>query len=115
MIEDNNKVTIKIRDGVKWSDGEPLKIEDLIQPYLIIGHQDYAGVRYDSDFQNIVGAVEYHDGKADTISGLKKVDETTLEISFNKIISSNLLRWRWTMGLCCTKSYRKRYSNCRFT
>ncbi|MEK5146325.1 oligopeptide ABC transporter substrate-binding protein [Psychrobacillus sp. FSL K6-4615] len=83
--EASNKATIKIQDGVKWSDGEPLKIEDLIQPYLIIGHPDYAGVRYDSDFQNIVGAVEYHDGKADTISGLKKVDETTLEISFNKV------------------------------
>ncbi|SFQ23951.1 peptide/nickel transport system substrate-binding protein [Psychrobacillus psychrotolerans] len=83
--EASNKATIKIQEGVKWSDGEPLKIEDLIQPYLIIGHPDYAGVRYDSDFQNIVGAVEYHDGKADTISGLKKVDETTLEISFNKV------------------------------
>lgn len=81
----NNKATVKIQEGIKWSDGEPLKVEDLIQPYLIIGHPDYAGVRYDSDFQNIVGAVEYHDGKADTISGLKKVDETTLEISFNKI------------------------------
>ncbi|MDI2589671.1 oligopeptide ABC transporter substrate-binding protein [Psychrobacillus sp. NEAU-3TGS] len=83
--QDNNKVLVKIREGVKWSDGEPLKIEDLIQPYLIIGHKDYTGVRYDVDFQNIVGAVEYHDGKADTISGLKKLDETTLEISFNKL------------------------------
>ncbi|MGE6487687.1 oligopeptide ABC transporter substrate-binding protein [Paenisporosarcina sp. NPDC076898] len=83
--QDNNKATVKIREGVKWSDGEPLKVEDLMQPYLIIGHKDYTGVRYDADFQNIVGAVEYHDGKADTISGLKKVDETTLEISFNKL------------------------------
>jgi len=83
--QENNKATITIKDGVKWSDGEPLKIEDLIQPYLIIGSPDYTGVRYDSDFQNIVGAVEYHEGKADTISGMKKVDETTLEISFNKL------------------------------
>ncbi|MEK4484872.1 oligopeptide ABC transporter substrate-binding protein [Psychrobacillus sp. FSL H8-0484] len=80
-----NKAIIKIREGVKWSDGEPLKIEDLIYPYLIIGHPDYQGIRYDGDFQNIIGAVEYHDGKADTISGLKKVDESTLEISFNKL------------------------------
>ena len=98
--EANNKATMKIQEGVKWSDGEPLKIEDLIQPYLIIGHPDYAGVRYDSDFQNIVGAVEYHDGKADTISGLKKVDETTLEISFNKVSPAIYLRWRWTLVLC---------------
>ena len=83
--QDNNKVTLTIKDGVKWSDGEPLKIEDLIQPYLIIGHKDYTGVRYDADFQNIVGAVEYNAGTADTISGLKKVDEKTLEISFIKL------------------------------
>lgn len=78
-------VTVKIREGVKWSDGEPLKIEDLIQPYLTIGHPDYTGVRYDLDLQNIVGIEEYNAGKADTISGLKKVDETTLEISLKTI------------------------------
>ena len=81
----NNKAIVKIREGIKWSDGQPLKIEDLIQPYLIIGHPDYEGVRYDGDFQNIIGAVDYHNGKADTISGLKKVDDTTLEISFTKL------------------------------
>lgn len=83
--QENKKATIKIREGIKWSDGEPLKVEDLIQPYLIIGHPDYTGVRYDADFQNIVGAIEYHDGKADTISGLKKIDETTLEISLIQV------------------------------
>ncbi|OZS79109.1 oligopeptide ABC transporter substrate-binding protein [Tetzosporium hominis] len=77
--------TITINGDYKWSDGEPLKAEDIIQPYLIIGHPDYAGVRYDADFQNIVGAVEYHDGKADTISGIKKIDDKTVEITFNKV------------------------------
>ena len=81
----NNKVTVKIREGVKWSDGEPLKIEDLIYAYEIIGHPEYTGVRNDGDFQNIVGAVEYTAGQAETISGLKKVDETTLEIQFKKL------------------------------
>lgn len=77
--------TITINQDTLWSDGEPLKAEDLIQPYLIIGHPDYAGVRYDADFQNIVGAVEYHDGKADTISGITKVDDKTIQIQFNKV------------------------------
>lgn len=84
--EKNNKAIIKIREGVKWSDGEPLKIEDVILPYEIIGHPDYTGVRYDTTFQNIIGAKEYHDGKADTISGIKKINETTLEIQF-KVLS----------------------------
>lgn len=81
----NKKVTIKIRKTVKWSDGEPLKIEDVILPYLIIGHPSYTGVRYDSSFQNIVGAEEYHNGKDKTISGIKKIDNQTVEISFKQL------------------------------
>lgn len=83
--DDPNIVTIKIREGVKWSDGEPLKIEDLILPYHIIGNKEYTGVRYDSEFRNIVGAEEYHNGETDTISGLVKVDETTLELHLKEV------------------------------
>lgn len=78
-------VTVKIRENVKWSDGEPLKIEDLIYPYYIIGHKDYTGVRYDGDPRNIVGMEEYHDGKSDTISGIKKVDDLTYTLELKSI------------------------------
>nr|WP_106783823.1 oligopeptide ABC transporter substrate-binding protein [Lysinibacillus timonensis] len=81
----NNKVTVKIREGIKWSDGEPLKIEDLILPYKIIAHKDYSGKRYDSSIKNIVGIEDYHDGVSDTISGIKKIDSRTMEISFHQL------------------------------
>lgn len=89
--EGKNVVTIKIKDGVKWSDGKPLTAEDIMLPYHIIGHADYEGVRYDDDFRNIVGAEEYHAAtaeKADTaekISGVVKVDESTVELHLKKI------------------------------
>lgn len=82
---DANKATVKIRENVKWSDGEPFTIDDVIFSYEIIGHPDYEGVRYDDNFKNIIGAEEYHDKKADTITGLKRVDDHTLEISFKSI------------------------------
>ncbi|OEC02609.1 ABC transporter substrate-binding protein [Lysinibacillus sphaericus] len=82
---DNKKATITIQGDVKWSDGTPLTAEDLIYPYEIIGHPDYGGVRYDDDFKNIIGAEEYHDGKADTISGIKKIDDKSIEISLKKV------------------------------
>ncbi|MEG0438102.1 MAG: oligopeptide ABC transporter substrate-binding protein [Solibacillus sp.] len=82
---DNNKVTVTIQHDVKWSDGTTLTAEDLIYPYEIIGHPDYTGIRYDGDFQNIVGAEEYHAGQADTISGIKKIDDKSIEITFKKI------------------------------
>lgn len=83
--EDANKATVTIKKDVKWSDGEPFTIDDVIYPYYIIADKDYTGVRYDTDFQNIVGAKEYHDGKAKEISGIKKVDDYTVEISFKKV------------------------------
>ncbi|MBK3496832.1 oligopeptide ABC transporter substrate-binding protein [Viridibacillus sp. YIM B01967] len=83
--EKNNKATVTIRKEVKWSDGEPLTIDDVIYPYEIIGHKDYTGIRYDVNFKNIVGAEEYHAGKEKTISGLKKIDDYNLEISFKEL------------------------------
>ena len=80
-----NKVTIQIREGVKWSDGEPLKVEDIMLPYHMIGHPDYPGVRYDTEFQNIIGAEEYNAGKADRISGVVKIDDRTVEIYFKQL------------------------------
>lgn len=80
-----NKATVTIKKDVKWSDGKPFTIDDVIFPYYIIADKDYTGVRYDADFQNIVGAKEYHDGKAKDISGIKKVDDYTMEISFKKV------------------------------
>ena len=86
--QENKKAVIKIRENVKWSDGQPLTIDDVIYPYLIIGHPDYDGVRNDTQFQNIIGAVEYTEGKADTISGIKKLDEHSIEISFKEVSPS---------------------------
>ena len=82
---DNNKVTVTIQGDYKWSDGTPLTADDLIYPYEIIGHPDYEGIRYDGDAQNIVGMVEYHDGKADTISGITKLSDKSIEIQFKKL------------------------------
>jgi len=78
----NKKATIKIKDGIKWSDGQPLIADDIILPYEIVGNKDYTGVRYTEESQKIVGMKEYHDGKAPNISGIKKIDDKTVEISF---------------------------------
>lgn len=83
--EDKNTATIKLKDGLKWSDGEPLTADDVIYSYEIIGHKDYTGVRYDSNFIKIIGMTEYHEGKVDSISGIKKLDDLTVEISYDEV------------------------------
>ncbi len=82
---DNKKATITLKDDIKWSDGESVTADDLIYPYEVIGNKEYTGIRYDDDFTNIVGMEEYHDGKADTISGIKKIDDQTIEVSYKEM------------------------------
>ncbi|MGQ4824061.1 ABC transporter substrate-binding protein, partial [Enterococcus faecalis] len=37
LDEDTKKATIKVKDNVKWSDGEDVTADDVIFPYEIIG------------------------------------------------------------------------------
>ena len=80
-------VTLNSKD-YKWSDGQPVTIDDYIFAYQAIGNKDYTGVRYDDDYKNVVGMEEYHEGKADSVSGLEKVDDYTVKIHFKEMSPS---------------------------
>ena len=80
-------VTLNSKD-YKWSDGQPVTIDDYIFAYQAIGKKDYTGVRYDDDYKNVVGMEEYHEGKADSVSGLEKVDDYTVKIHFKEMSPS---------------------------
>lgn len=87
--------TYHLDPALTWSDGVPVTADDIIFVYESVCHPDYDGVRYDSDYENVVGVVEYHEGKADTISGIKKIDDKTVEVTF-KEFSLGVL---WGAGL----------------
>jgi peptide/nickel transport system substrate-binding protein len=82
---ENKKAKIILRKDLKWSDGQAVTTDDVIFPYEIIGHKDYSGVRYGSKMETIVGMKEYHEGKADKISGIKAIDDRTVEITYTEM------------------------------
>ena len=82
---ENKKATIKIKDRMKWSDGQPIVADDIIYTYEVIGNKEYTGVRYSDESAKIVGMEDYKAGKASTISGIKKIDDKTVEISFKEM------------------------------
>lgn len=84
------KVIIKIKDNVKWLDGEDVIVDDVIFLYEIIGYKDYIGIWYDDMFCNIVGMEEYYDGSVDMIFGIKKVDDKIVEIEYKDVNLSML-------------------------
>lgn len=95
-FSDDHKVwTFTIRDEVNWHDGEPVTAEDWLFAYEVIGDKDYDGPRYGSDFTIIEGMEEYNAGEADTISGIKVIDEKTLEITYETASPSLLASGIW--------------------
>ncbi|MEG0749086.1 MAG: oligopeptide ABC transporter substrate-binding protein [Carnobacterium sp.] len=80
--QDAKTATITLKDGVTWSDGEPVTAEDMLYSYEVIGNKDYTGIRYDSTFTNIVGMEEYHNGETETISGITVEDDQTIKVEY---------------------------------
>ncbi len=90
-------ITLHMREGVKWHDGEPVTLDDLVFSYEVICHKDYKGIRYGESEMNVVGVEEYHNGTADTISGLElSEDKMTLIIHFKDFYPSILVGGFWT-------------------
>jgi peptide/nickel transport system substrate-binding protein len=82
MSEDNTAITLTIKDNVNWHDGEPVKGDDLLYAYELLGHPDYTGARYSGLIPSVVGMEEYHAGTVDTISGIEVKDDKTVTITF---------------------------------
>ncbi|MFY9549292.1 oligopeptide ABC transporter substrate-binding protein [Miniphocaeibacter sp.] len=96
--QEKKQFIMTIKDTFKWSDGTPVTSRDFAFVYEIVGHPDYSGVRYDSKMQNIVGMEEYHNGEAETISGVETPDDKTLIVNFKEFSPSIL----WGAGIAYT-------------
>ncbi|WEV40130.1 oligopeptide ABC transporter substrate-binding protein [Lactobacillus sp. ESL0681] len=66
----NKNIVVTVKNGVKWSDGKQVTAKDLEYSYEIIANKATNCERYTDQMANIVGLREYHDGKAQTISGI---------------------------------------------
>jgi peptide/nickel transport system substrate-binding protein len=80
MSEDGFVYTYKLRDDAFFHNGRKMTADDLIWSYTRImdGSKGYPGARY---VRLIKGATDVEKGQAKEISGLKKIDDYTLEMT----------------------------------
>ncbi|MFE8700371.1 oligopeptide ABC transporter substrate-binding protein [Cytobacillus sp. FJAT-54145] len=95
LNEDNTVLTFKLKQGVKWHDGHELTAEDMEYAWYLIADPSYEGARF-ANVAMIKGAQEYKDGKADTIEGIKLVDDYTIEVTVTEP-SVNLVDNIWSI------------------
>jgi peptide/nickel transport system substrate-binding protein len=99
VSDDGRTFTFTIRDEVNWQDGQPVKAEDWAYSFEVIGSPDYDGVRYGSDFSNIEGMNAYHAGEADSISGIKIIDDKTLALTYKEATPSLINGGIWPYAM----------------
>ncbi|PCF55757.1 ABC transporter substrate-binding protein [Staphylococcus delphini] len=101
---DDLKYTFKVKKGIKWQDGNLFTINDWIFTLETLADPDYDGPRY-SGVAVIQGAEEKRNGQADNISGIKKIDDYTAEITFKEHKANNLLEL-WTSAPISEKVFK---------
>ena len=85
-------VTYKINPKFKWSNGDPVTTKDIVKTYEIFANQDYItsakSLRFSKNRKAVIGIEEYNQGKADKISGLEVIDDSTMKIHLKEITPS---------------------------
>lgn len=80
--------TFKLKYDDKYSDGSPVKAEDYVNYFKVIDDKSYDGPINPLTSYGVTGAQAYYDGTAKDISGIKVVDDKTIEIKLDKVNSS---------------------------
>lgn len=75
--------TFKLKDD-KYSDGSPVKAEDYVNYYKVTCDNSYDGPLNPAMSYDLVGAQDYHDGKATSISGITTPDDKTIVFQIEK-------------------------------
>ena len=79
ISEDGKVYTYKLTKE-KYNDGSDVKAEDYVNWYKVVADPSYDGYQ-DISKANIVGYDDYKSGSATEISGIKVLDESTIEIT----------------------------------
>ncbi|MBA9085937.1 peptide/nickel transport system substrate-binding protein [Fontibacillus solani] len=90
VSEDGLKYTFHLKPNVKFTDGTPLTAKDYYFTFKLMLDPSYDG-ELDPLSYHIVGAQEYHDGKASEISGIKVINDSTVEISVTEATALTLV------------------------
>lgn len=86
VSDDGLTYVIKMKDGLKWSDGETLDVDDFVFSLEAFSMCESVNTTVATAFNKISGTADYVAGEADSISGLSKEGNTltiTLDMPHN--------------------------------
>lgn len=85
LNDDGTKTfTVKINEGLVYNNGEEIKAADFVWPMVLACHPQLTEGTKLSGFLTYEGGEEYHDGKAEFVSGLHLIDDYTYSVTIRK-------------------------------
>ena len=82
--EDGLQHTFYLRHDVRWHDGRPFTARDVETTFLFILDGYISLVSHLSQFVDLAGLADYRSGKTEKISGLKVIDDHTIQFNLLK-------------------------------
>jgi peptide/nickel transport system substrate-binding protein len=92
ISKDKKTVTFKLRNNVKWHDGQPFTAEDVQYTFEFMGNADYSGP-YGSFIKPIVGADKFKNKQSQHIEGIKVIDAYTISFTTSNVYANALLNF----------------------
>ncbi len=101
VSEDGLTYTFTLREGLTFDNGEPLTADDIEFTLTLLHDPAYAGGT-DISEAKVVGGGDYKEGDAEAVSGIRVIDERTIEIETEEV---NFRSLRLLGGQVLSKEY----------
>ena len=104
LDREKKEITFTVHKDLKWSDGSEVTAKDIVATYELMGNPKFKeNARYTNAFDLIEGMKDYHDGKADKISGITEKDNKTVVVKYTEIKPSVLFGEGWISNVLNAK------------
>jgi peptide/nickel transport system substrate-binding protein len=81
VSEDGLTYTVYLREGVTWHDGEPFTAEDVVYSINLRNSPNLRPLNGVRQGTTIIDMLAYHDGEAESITGIEIVDDLTIQFN----------------------------------
>jgi len=107
ISEDKLTYTLRLKKGVRFSDGTPMTAEDVAFTYYVLCDPSYDGSADVASVQ-LQGWKDYVEGRADTISGIKVIDASTIQFRLEKPNAQAI--WFFSSGVLSKAYYGRDFT-----
>lgn len=89
ISEDGKDITFILKEGLKFSDGQPVKASDVVFTYKMLSDPSYDG-RYSNYAVDLLGYDDYSGEKSQEFKGVEAKDDRTVVFHFREALRTNL-------------------------